>query len=409
MTNLASPELKTFEQDSRRSVDDFIVALNELFSQVGIDPADNGEGMARLGVNKTLAWKLSKMTASTDIGEVLSMLPGSGGLQILARAFEDAGATKEAVRRLKDAAARIRNTVEHHVSDRATLELVLDGMSRRGEDRLETSRKLMFRGASGILGVQAKARIAAGFIAPNAEDPNWLDLAVLAGFHDFRRLRPDVRWPLYRLKDQRSPGDPVIRREPVKGSSDIGLLDHVGSSPRPEITRNETPQGTDYVLEPGPLGNTGAFNALFGHMLRRTVCAHARVDDTTHEFAAFITTPVETFIADVFVHEDAAYALDLESMVLGSAIGLGRGAAIHTVEEELARLPIETKLVNLPGSPPSAVIPRVPEYAAAVSSVFETIGYPRESFRAKRLTLSHPPIGSAVVLRFNLPDPPGGG
>ena len=56
------------------------------------------------------------------------------------------------------------------------------------------------------------------------------------------------------------------------------------------------------------------------------------------------------------------------------------------------------------GSPPAVATPRFPRYQELVTGVGERLGWDLSQFRATRLELKYPPLGSMVLQRFALPE-----
>ncbi len=160
------------------------------------------------------------MLSAEDAFEAVTVIPGSGGLDILLDAMSKAGAPEQALTRVRDAADEFERMIELHTGDRNMLELVIDsaGASRP----MELSRKLAFKGNSGVWGIQARARVTAHFMAPNVDDPSMLDLAMLAGLARVRRLRPVARWPVFQVREYNDDGSLRLRRrrESLKPSTD---------------------------------------------------------------------------------------------------------------------------------------------------------------------------------------------
>jgi len=72
-------------------------ALTELLASLGENPRLPQDVSRRHGINKNLAWKVCKIINSTDVYASAQHGPGPGGIRILLRAFEKAGAPEEAL------------------------------------------------------------------------------------------------------------------------------------------------------------------------------------------------------------------------------------------------------------------------------------------------------------------------
>lgn len=401
---------KDFEPQCRSAFEDLRAALIELYASIDADPNRPQEAARRFRVNKTLTWNISKVVASSDPITTLSNVPGSSALKRLLQAVEREGAGREVVNRVRQAVEALEKVVETHVGDRATLELVLDGISPNRGDHLELSRKLAFRGNSGLWGVQAKTRLMTAMMAPNADEPDRMDMAIVRGYIGFRRLRSDVRWPIFQLRGWGEEGShmtaPWTPLESPDGElSGLPLLRRF-SNVRPEdVEEVRTSRGLDYVLLPGPVGNMGALDCFVGDCERSAASKYQTERDTTGEFGATISTPSERLIFDLIVHESLDFALSPEIRAFG---GIFMERSEEPIPEACLPIPVPQSLSPLPGSPPVVTTRSVPQYKEIVSSVYERMQWNAEEFRGCRLDLSYPPMGSTILLRFKLPARPQG-
>jgi hypothetical protein len=398
-----------FEPECLAAFDALRGALIELYASVDADPASPQAAARRFRVNKTLTWNISRVVGSTDPIASLPNVPGASAIKSLLQAFHRAGASSEAVERVRNAAEALDRIVEVHVGDRATLELVVDGMGRGRDDHLELSRKLAFRGNSGLWGVQAKTRLMSVFMTPNAEDPDRLDIAIVRGFLGFRRLRSDVRWPIFQVRGWGAEGEPVAaqRWQPLESLGQepdgLPLLQRFSTVDASAIEEVRTDDGMDYLLAPGPIGNAGAIDCYIADFSRSTVGKYRTKTDTTGEFGATISAPTERLIFDLLVHESLDFALTPEVRAFG---GIFANRSEDANPTGSLPIPVPRSVTMLPGQPPVVATPSVQRYPEIVNFVHERLGSNPSEFRGCRLDLSYPPLGSTVLLRFTLPEPP---
>lgn len=397
----------TFEPECRAAIDGVRAALLELYSSVGADPAGPQEVSRRFGVNKTLAWNVSKVMTGDDPMASIPNLPGSSAFQTLLGAIERGGAESQVVERARAAVRALDETVERHVGDRSTLELVFDGSSPQSGDFLETSRKLAFRGNSGLLGVQAKVRLMTVMMAPNARDGTRVDIAIVRGYLGLRRLRTDVRWPIFQMRAWGSEEGMVSEDrwrpiEPPAGHSDSPILRRFSSVGEHDLELEQSKSGTNYLLAPGPIGNVGAVDCFVGDCARAAASIYRTTKDSTGEFGATISAPTERLIFDLLVDERLDFMLQPE---VRAFMGIFMDSTEDSSAGDLA-LAVPKSVVALPGRPPAIAAPGIPQYSALVKFVNERMGWNGDALRGCRYTLSHPPLGSTILLRFRLPDAP---
>lgn len=386
-------------QNLRRSLDDAITG-------VGVAPSEPQDVARRLGVNRNLTWKVSKVVCSPDLYHALQHLPGSEGLDIFLGAVEKAGGSAESVAHVRKAQVEFDRVIELHTGDRATLELILDSMGGVGSaERLEQSRKLAFRGNSGVWGAQARVRATMVLMSPNADNPDKLDSGMVGGVFDFRRLRPNIRWPMFRPRWFHDDGTPWAHLPSAEAfdptyanTSGPKLIGDFCSSDTAGIVLSNDSRGQAYVFEDGPIGNVGATTCVFGTVSRSVFPRYRTAEDAVGDLTTQILMPVESLMFDVVLHKDLEYKPP-EVIVRGHLDDPSSGILGMNI-------PIGERARELPGRPPVVATSLVPRYEELFDFVFERLSWNRRDFRVWRLTLAFPPMHSTVMLRFQLPERP---
>lgn len=382
-----------FEDHCRECVRELRGAILELYAQVGADP-DKPQDVSRLlGLNKNLTWKISRVLLAEEVFEALPLLPGGAGLDLVLEATAKAGASPRSLDRARVAIASIESMVNLHGGDRATMELMLDSMGVGG---LEKSRKLAFRGNSGLWGVMAKVRVSAQVLAPNAQNPDMLDMVLVAGLQNVRRFRPIQRWPIFRLERYDYEGE--VTRFSVEDAPGApwGMMPSFSRGPLPKVHVREEGNGLIYEVGDGPVGKTGEFSCYFGFGFRADVPRYATERDESAWLAASVAMPVETLLLDMFVHKDLPEAMDPETSVYGGAWVGAPGFP------DSARLPIHEHAVHL-GRGADLSTPLDDQYPGVMARVFDRTGWRPEDFHCLRLVIEYPPMPSRAVMRYRLP------
>ena len=398
--------MSTLEHECRESVGRLQAALIALYDSVGADPTCPQDVSRAFRLNKTLTWNIAKLLEAPDGLAAVPHVPGTASIEKVLRATSDRGASKDAQSQVREAARDFERMIEVHVGDRATLDLIIDGLGSNGNPGLELSRKRAFLGNSGIYGVQAKTNMTSVFLAPNRDDPDQIDMVMLRGYVGLRRLRPAVRLPIFRLRQWSKEGQAIGSQkwEPIEPGASDPFLSEFNRDELPEIQAVECAEGTDYVLQPGPIGNRGAFDLFFCDMLRAGACRYQTPEDKTGEFGLTLTVPTEQVVFDLIAHRDIAYALDAQAMVYAYFFAAGQ----HEGDwDDASRLPIRQQPVEIAGSPPAVATPLVPRYADIHQHIYDRLGWSASEFRGVRYSMKYMPLGASVVLRFDLPNRPG--
>ena len=399
-------EAPPFEEHFAHVLEDLRGSLTELYLATGADPEDPQGVSRKLDFHRNLAWKLTRIMRATDAGGVLQYLPGAAGLELVVKAFAKAGAPSPLLEAVTRAQGEFESMVEMHAGDRATLELMLDS-SGLGDhaDPLEASRKLAFRGNSGIWGIQARTRLRVAFVAPNPEDPAMLDLAQVSGLIDLRRFRSQAAWPLFNRAGFNDDGTPRgAGAEPIDTGlgerADTMLWNEFCSEPSPEVRVVPTPLGARYELIGDRVGNCGRTTYVYGGVSRRFAPRYLDELNTRGEFYADINAPTENLLFDLIVHRDLAAEMAPEVEVLL------RDATDSSHNPGGATIPCTEKLRRLGSVPPRVTTPLVPRYGEIVAGVYQRMGWDPGSFRALRFEMKCPPLPSTVRLRYELPARP---
>ena len=395
----------TFEEDLTTAFQGVKRSLHDMLGAAQVDVSAPGDAARRLGLNRNLTWKLAKVLGETDIYSALQHLPGDEGIEILTTALRRIGVAPELLEAFAAALRQFDGVVRVHAGDRGTLEMILDSMGGAGSgERLEQSRKLAFRGNSGLWGLQAKVRSTTTLVAPNLLDPTKIDLCIVGGVVEFRRLRPGIRWPLFRPRQYHDDGTPIVlgpKEEPVDPSatdpSSPMLIRDFCSENMPEIRAVRSRLGWDYEMGDGPVGNTGAFTCFFGRIVRQADSKFRTPTNRYFDLLSHVTMPAETMVFDLLVHQDFPFMMSPRVMLVASTDGSSPGESGQTI-------PLEARPVELTGRPPMLGTPLIPRYDELTAMLFERIGRPAREFRALRLTVKYPPMHAVTVLRSELPE-----
>ena len=393
-------KLSSLHPDLSAGVHELRGALTDLLGEVGADVRRPQELARKLSLDKSLAWKLSRIVGAGDPQNALQYIPGDAALGIVMRAVHDAGGGESHRRRAEGAIKNFQAAVLRHLGDRLTLDLVVDALPNDSGARLSASRKLAFRGNSGIWGVQAKARLHTVVLAPNRGKPGMMDCGQIGGWIDFRRIRGDAEWVLFRrqtLVDNDAPAAPAEPLDPHDDTNGPALLmSDFCSQGLPEI-RTVT-EGALQLDELGAstIGNSGAFTCFFGSLTRPIGPRHAAAADDRGQFRVSITAPVETLQFDMLVHRDCQFALNQTIRTYG---GFSTGPAPMAERDSL---PIHADRTDLGGEPPSVQTPLFARYVELTDRVFARMGSDRRDFIGVRYEIEYPPFPSTVVVTFPL-------
>lgn len=375
--------------------------LDAVHRAAGLDPDVPQDVARRLGINRNLTWKFSRVICGTDLHDAMSHMPSREGVRILLIAAERAGVAAGPIAAVRAAHDEFVRVIEAHAGDRPTLDLMLDNLGGEGV-RLEQSRKLAFRGNSGLWGAQARGRVATMLLAPSAANPDELDTAMTAGIVDFRRLRPGVRWPMFSPTWHGGDDDPrpidlidEAMDPSMAGTPGPKLIADFCEPGVPELGLVKTPLGWLYELADGPVGKAGSMTVYFGLYTHGGGTRYRTADDRYGDLFTNITMPVEHLQFDMVFHRDLSFVRAAEAFVRGN-LGVP-GAPPQTLPFGLRPELVAETAVGLR----SELCPR---YAELIDRALRGMGHRPEDFAVLRVEMAYPPMHASVGMRFELPE-----
>ncbi|RKY18313.1 MAG: hypothetical protein DRQ55_13705 [Planctomycetota bacterium] len=379
-------------------------ALSECLAAAGALGLPPQELARRLGLDKMLTWKVSKLVAREDPFTWAQHVPGSAAWRKLGEALRRHGAPPPPCERLAQAAAAFDAMVCRHVGDRATLHAVVSGLTPRAHaGLLLESRRQAFKGNSSSLGVQAETQLATYIVSRNAEHGGLADMLQVGGMVGFRTLRGDVRWPLFQRTQWTGSGQ--ASREAMGQPLDPELLDRdcfpwlaeFSSAPLPSVEVTPSEHGLRYVLSPSSIGLTGAVDCIYGLRVAQVGPVRRSDSERTSEFGVNLLTPVARMQLDLFVERDLEWER-LPEYVLVSRIHGG----VDGPMDAAVTIPSAETVVDLGSGLAGSASAHLPRYGALMASVFGRAGLEPERFSGCRLSMEVPPIPATALLRHRL-------
>ena len=370
-------------------------AIRSVMGSVGADPRRPQAVHRRFDLDRGLGWKISRVVRAETPDEALQYLPGTEGFDIFLEGMRSGGADEQAIAQARDAMKAIIETVERHVGDRSTLQLVLDGAAR-SKEQLSLSRKLAFRGNSGIWGVQARARVHTIVMAPNADDPELVDTGTIAGWVGFRRIRLNAPFRVFRRHyvGGDMPQENVVPIDPSETPGGAMLIPEFCED-LPNLDTHLDGGFTNYEVGPTTPGASGAFTIFSGFIQRAHGPRSVSAPHTAAEFSAHIVAPSEQLVFDLIAHRSMSFASDASVELFSTAFNDG------SEHNRFTRLPIGCQREDL-GSPPVVAMAMFPGAPRLLERVMERGGWPIDEFFGIRFSVDFPPFPSVAFLSVPL-------
>ncbi|MCG3122656.1 MAG: hypothetical protein GIKADHBN_01048 [Phycisphaerales bacterium] len=378
-----------FADAAAEKLRDVQAAMTDLLAQAGVGGARATDVGRRLGLDKTLAWKVARFAQESDPVAAARHMPGSGGVEVVLRAASAHGIATRHIEAVREADQRLREFVDLHAGDRRSFETMLAGGVP--DDRLVMEEgRAYFRAGAAIWGVRARAQFLMLALRPSEKDEGMLDAVQLGGLVDFERLRPRVPWIFRRLRA--SVTDNVqatvrMRREPLDPTGPPGssLVREYCSDPLPEVRQFEGTNGWLYhELAPGPVGRGGALTCVTGEIYRSAVPFLHSPQNTTGRYTLIVRTPVECVLFDLLLHRSLTH--------FGRATASVAGLLEDRPPDAGAAAPLaEPHPAQRLGAPPVLQTPRLASYPTMIAGAFARAGWGTiDDFVGYRMELKYP-------------------
>lgn len=374
-------------------------AILSTLVSVGADIEEPQEISRRFGLDKTLAWKISRLVTESDALVSVVHAPRLPGLQLFERAMAKHNAAPRSLVLLREAIERFETFVTENAGDRDVMEIIITSTNERANaKRLEQFRKDGFVANSATWGVSAKTHYALRMMLPARGQPDMIDMITVTGLLDFRRLRSDVPWTVSTLSQWQL--DSELRPDaifPLEPGAEIPFASDFCSKPLPPM--QAIPEGKDktrFVLDPGPVGNAAAADVMLAWVHFATASKRTMVPGEKGEHGVLLTTPAEVMIHDLFIHESFDFAMSPESKTY-SMMPNGPGYPGNALGPQV--LPVPTDIIEVDAlSHTSEVVC----FAPLMQSLMNRFNADASKFRGFRVKVKYPPIPAMHVFRHDL-------
>ncbi|HMN40483.1 MAG TPA: hypothetical protein PKE29_06520 [Phycisphaerales bacterium] len=384
--------------------------LAELAASVRVDISQPRSAARELGVDKTLAWKVSKIAMGSDPVAAMWVLPGTPSQKTLLRAFEEAGAPAALLTTAREVLDEFQTMVDEHAGDRETFEILLSSIAAGDPQAREAQRKQAFQANSAIWGVSCRARTWTYIVTPGRDDPDKGDIAMVGSYVHVNRLRRSAEWPLAAVGavDERGNqlGAPLHKVLPSQGdvTQDPSLPEYCRGR-IPSIRRERRVGGMlEYRMEGGAVGKTAAFDWAAGWRYKGCVLRWRTPTDGQIALALNVMVPTEMAQLDVIVHKgfwhDPQPRLKVFSLLPGEPVVPQDGVARREVQVHQTVDRLSEGLRDL-------AVHDVPNYAQMIEAAIGGMGHSPSGFHGFRVRMKYPILSTAIVLETDLRDGPG--
>jgi len=353
----------------------------------------------RLGVDKSLTWRMVRFAQEPDAFSGSKHLPGDAGLRIFARAVRAHGADEATVERFTAAADRLEEVVRQHAGNRASFRALLAHCTAEphADERAMDFRRSAHQANAALWGIEASTRLMLAFLTPGANGT--VDVALVSGFLGLRRMRRDQSWPVARRRvlghEGRTRERIVMPLDPSVPMDAPPILAEF-STLRGEALR---PMGTEhgfwYELPEGDVGTGGAVDCVFGERMPGAGPCVREGGVHGAEVLLRLDMPVEHVLMDVFVDRSLPVAGAPKASLYGLLSG---GSGENCADRERDRMPLAEQPQEIGQEPRAWATPVAPRHWELIHDCMRWIDRRPTDFRAHRLAMRWPLIPTALVV-----------
>lgn len=359
-----------------------------------------------LGLHQTLAWKVFRIVDGPDLFADAQYIPGPQGMESFLDAAGARGVPAAMLDRAREAVGRFRALAGSRAGDRASLEMMLNGMV--GDNRADgrALRKQGFRCASATWGVQMKARLMCKILHPGAQ-AGMMDVALIRGFSGMRRVRPGAPFTLARIVvlDNDGKARRQVKSEPIEPesvTSGVPIFRRFCSDPMPEIRVAPGPDGgPEQQLGEAPIGE--AATVFSGEVMRSAVSRYRDAHNEHSNTAVVTRIPCEAVTIDLWAHRELFGRAGPRALQFGELCGT---PWYKQAAGSAEALPLSDEAGTLGSGLEAARLAGVPGYRNVMRHAFSRLGWESEEFVLHRVSVDFPVVATALVLQMPLPAGP---
>jgi len=400
-----SESQSNFSQNAVICVRHTQAAFADLLMHAGLGGARPTTVGRVLGLDKTLAWKVSRFSETADPLKAVKHIPGASGVEIVLKAAKANGIHEDQITAVREANQAFQTFVRQVAGDRRSFEAMLAAGGQSEKIDLE-ERRAFYRSGSVIWGVRAKVQFLTLCLKPSPTNPDRIDVLQLSGFYDFARLRSNVPWIIRRLwvSESNDKNGSEFRREPLytqePGCNALPMIPEFCSTPIPKINQFTDSNGVLYdEIAPGPVGNPGALTCVSGELYHSAFPMHWSPENTFGRYELMLTTPVEAVVFDVYLHSSLRQFGDFEQTMFGlleDRPGLGRGKSHNSP----MFAPEASLKLNHPSSPTITQCSKIRDYSRLINSSLKQADWGSiDEFRGYRSEIDFPPTPVCLTMQ----------
>jgi len=373
-------------------------AFRELLDALPNKPERPMDVARSVNADKSVAHRLVTALSGKSPSELLITIPGPGPLAEIVRAARAQGVATPVCQAAQDAAIRFGNMVRSLAGDRLTFDAMMSEWVDDAREQIDTAaRQMIFRGMKQLKGVCAETQFTAFMFHPCPGSDERLDMLNIDGMMEFQRVR--ARGEMCMI------GHSGLAGSAAGAEASRTLLHEFCSKPAPTFRVGGTSDRATFRLEwNGGLGRGHAHDVVVREIYRNAVTRHRAAPARAFgSVAAESIVPARMAIIDVLFYQDVFPTCIPMFQVL--ATGLRGYADPNDPPSTHDSYCIDTELQAYGvGNVYQMQTPEVPKYRQILESQCNYMGWDMTKFRAFRVRIEYPIVGSQMQFVIPLPE-----
>ena len=394
---------------------DLSEALRAVLTDLGLSAVRAVDVAERLEIDKTLAWRLTKVADAGHPLAALACSPAPAGLRILLHSAMKQGLSEPGASALEEAIKRLEHVISLVPEGRSGLISALAGATSQSEAASREARRKMYQGAVHVFGMRIGVGYSCEIITPSATDPTSSDSATVSGWVGLRRVRPGSPMLLTAFASALSGDDSASRWAGSFRTLDEVRSDNFSDYVLPEFSTQPLPELDIEPRErqvlirlPGDRPNlTDSMDLFMAHRSSGTFMRYAASESKPCVFNRFASrSSRKVWSSDLLLHDDAFPGAEPPFMTfhlggLGALSGVG-----YTPDESLDTLESQAEVEHAGRGIDGLYSPHLPQIRDVLKSTFQRLGYDERAYTAWRFVMEFSVPGTIAVRWIRLGQKP---
>lgn len=361
----------------------------------------------KLQIDKTLAWKIMKFIESSDILIGSQYIPGESSYRNFITKAEKSGANREYVERAGTAYKGFLRLMQKYTGDRASLDLMLMGISEEGcQKAFQEQKKSNFLSQRFLNGISASVHFSV-HIHPKTDDSGFMKAVDVSGFTNLLRFRksPCRMYSALRTLEEPGEADVTFIRKPLAiesaGKYTIPFFPEYCTCLMPQPQDTDVVPGLDDLLPDDIADIDNQINVVTADIIQFKGMDSSEVSDDVNQYYAMMSSrfPSEVLLFDLFLHRDMNFTKpevkvynDLEEI---------KDIPTRANRPDEYRFPFDEKITHMGRGAFCSQIREAAWYSEMIMDTFKKLGENDEEYDLYRVRIPYPYIPGTILLSFS--------